>query len=137
MNSRIPSLQGTALSLFTLAVTVMACKKGDQSLPGPQPPPPPGQEQFFKIKVRAMVEVGGVVYDSIAAPFVIVSWDKEGVVHQKDTLLAAGVNELLLPKSHTRYRIRFNKWNVSKDTTVLRPDLKEEVVYVIRAQKAP
>lgn len=124
--------------MISLAVVLIyffsACRKDDH--PGQHTPlPTPGQGTYCKIKVRAAVAVGHVIYDSIPAAFTVTTWDQDGIPHRTDTVLAPGINELLLPKSHTKFRFELHKWNADKDTVILQANLKETVVYTITATK--
>ena len=132
-------MQKAGYLFVILSTMLMACKKDELPHPGtqPPPPPPPGHETYFKVNVRASIIVGRVEYDSIPSQFTITTWDKNGVSYQKDTLLAAGVNEIFLPKSHSKYKFEMRKWGSTKDTTILTTDIQETVVYTIRASQAP
>jgi hypothetical protein len=123
-------------SLFIiLLASITACKKDGH--PGQDAPPPLDQQASVKVKVRAAIKIGQVLYDSVPAHFKITSWDKSGAPHQKDTLLPAGVSEIAVPNSHTRYKFEMSKWGVSKDTTIEAVDLNKSIVYRVAASKGP
>lgn len=114
------------------ATTLTACKKDKDAVPAP-PPPPQGE---YAVKVKAAITVGDVVYDSIPATFTITSWDRSGVMHQRDVQLAAGTQTVYLPKAHTKYRIRLAKWGLTDERTFLNSEVNETTTYVLGGSKA-
>ncbi|HYG51108.1 MAG TPA: hypothetical protein VD905_09410, partial [Flavobacteriales bacterium] len=88
------------------------------------------------VKLQAVVTVGDINYDQIPASFKIISWDANGVMYQKDTLLAAGVNQIKLPKSHVKYQFKMNKWGISDEMTLERKQLNEYEIYTLGGSKA-
>lgn len=114
------------------ATTLTACKKDKNDVPAP-PPPPQGE---YAVKVKAAITVGDVVYDSIPATFTISSWDRSGVMHQREVQLAAGTQTILLPKAHTKYRIKLAKWGITDERTLLPGEVNEGTTYVLGGSKA-
>ena len=121
-----------ALLVAITATTLTACKKDKDDVPAP-PPPPQGE---YAVKVKAAITVGDIVYDSIPATFTVVSWDRSGVMHQRDVQLAAGTQTILLPKAHTKYRISLAKWGVTDERTILSSEVNEGTTYVLGGSKA-
>lgn len=99
-----------------------------------QPAPAP---VTFTVKLQAVVTIGSITYDSIPAQFRIISWDKNNIPHQKDTLLAAGVNQVSLPVSHTRFQFSMTKWGISDAVTLAKDEIDETLVYTLGGGKAP
>jgi hypothetical protein len=120
-----------AFLLAITATTLTACKKED--VPAPPPPPPTGD---FAVKVKAAITVGDVVYDSIPATFTVSSWDRSGVMHQREVQLAAGTQTIYLPKAYTKYRIQLAKWGVTDERTILNNEVSESTTYVLGGSKA-
>lgn len=121
-----------ALGMAITATTLTACKKDD--LPTPMPPAPPTGE--YAIKVKAAITVGDVVYDSIPATLTISSWDRTGVMHQREVQLAAGTQTVYLPKAHTRYHIKLNKWGITDERRLFPSEVSETNTYVLGGTKA-
>ncbi|HEY1115541.1 MAG TPA: hypothetical protein VGE66_18365 [Chitinophagaceae bacterium] len=121
-----------ALGMAITATTLTACKKDKDAVPAP-PPPPQGE---YAVKVKAAITVGDVVYDSIPATFTITSWDRSGVMYQRDVQLAAGTQTVYLPKAHTKYRIQLAKWGITDVRTLLPNELNEAATYVLGGSKA-
>lgn len=124
--------------IFSMLLLVLtSCKKDDL-----QPPPvDPGDHNphepvaSIKVKLQAVITIGSITYDSIPAMFRILSWDENNVVHQRDTLLAAGVNTISLPQSHLRFQFSVNKWGISDAILMERDQLQGDVVYTLGGGK--
>ncbi|HEX2533756.1 MAG TPA: hypothetical protein VHK69_08470, partial [Chitinophagaceae bacterium] len=61
-----------------------------------------GQEDaspYFKIRMKAVLQVGEVLYDSIPATLRLTTWDARGEMTTAFVGLKAGANELTLPKA--------------------------------------
>lgn len=121
-----------ALGMAIAATTLTACKKDD--LPTPMPPAPPTGE--YAVKVKTVITVGDVLYDSIPATLTISSWDRTGVMHQRDVQLAAGTQTVYLPKAHTRYHIKLNKWGITDERRLNPDEVSEPTTYVLGGSKA-
>jgi len=94
------------------------------------------ENKFIKVKLQAVITVGDINYDNIPALFKLSSWDSNGIVSEKDTLLAGGVNEVLLPKSGVKYQFKLNKWGVSDEMTINKDQINEAVVYTLGGAKS-
>lgn len=99
-----------------------------------QPQPNEGTETF-KVKVQAVITIGSITYDSIPARFRIRSWDANNVLHEKDTLLAAGVNTLGMPKDHIRFEFAVDKWGIMDSIRLEKDQVDAQVVYTLGGQK--
>ena len=84
---------------------------------------------FIKVKLQAVISIGDINYDNIPAQFRINSWDAQGVLTVKDTMLAGGANEILLPKSRVKYQFQLSKWGISDEMTLTREQLTEGITY--------
>ena len=91
---------------------------------------------FIKVKLQAVISIGDINYDNIPAQFRISSWDTQGVLIVKDTLLAGGANEVLLPKSRVKYQFKLSKWGISDEMTLTKEQLTEGVIYTLGGSKA-
>lgn len=100
-----------------MAAILTSCKKEpipgrpiDPSHNNPRPNPP--SQATYMVKVKAVINIGTITYDSLPAELEITSWDSSGAEHQKQITLLAGTNEVRLPKAHVRYRLRMSKWGL-------------------------
>lgn len=130
------------ISLVMLAIFgLTACKKDivppPTSNPKPIPGKPPGQQsvETIDIQLQAVITIGTINYDSLPASFRIVSWDAQGVAHQKDTVLAAGVNKVPVIKGHSRYQFSVNKWGITDAITFTKEQLQQDVIYTLGGGK--
>lgn len=94
------------------------------------------ESKFIKIKLQAVITVGDINYDNIPATFKLSSWDSNGIVSEKDTLLAGGVNEVFLPKSAVKYLFKLSKWGVSDEMSLNKDQINEAVVYTLGGAKS-
>jgi len=92
--------------------------------------------QTFKIKMKAAITVGAINYDSIPADLRVITWDANGVAHEKQIALEAGANEITLPKSHLRFQFKLAKWGVSDELTLTRDQISEGTTYILGGSKA-
>lgn len=127
------------IHVFALAVLVLAaCKKENiQPMPSPSPAPLPNSPaaETIKVKLQAVVTIGSITYDSLPAQWRITSWDTNNVPHQKDTLLAAGVNVVSVPKAHNRFQFSVSKWGITDAVMLQKSQLQEDVVYTLGGSK--
>lgn len=127
-----------ALTLLTLTTTLFtSCKKDDFQRPpvAPAPQQPPAGEGYVAVKVKAVITVGDVVYDSIPATYTITTWDAHGVQHRKDTTVEAGAQNIYLRKEATRYSIRLNKWGLTDEKVLEKADVNEGALYQLGGRK--
>lgn len=129
-------LSSIVTCLTAVAILSTACsKKSDISNPQPSPVPIP-VESSFSVRVKAVITVGDVVYDSIPAMFTITTWDVNGVAHAKDTLLDAGAQLIYLPKKAARYSLKLSKWGITDEKLLNRSEVTEGAVYQLGGQKS-
>lgn len=117
--------------VVAVSLLFTACKKDDQ--PVPQVPDP---EQYVTIKVKASIKIGDVLYDSIPGDFTIMSWDKNGVKHERDTLLHAGARQISLPASHQRYALRLAKWGKVYELALPKSEVVNGQLYLVGGNQA-
>lgn len=126
----------TLFMLALVAFSMSACKK-DPIVPSPQPGPQPNRPvEMMPLKLQAMITIGSINYDSIPAQFRIMSWDSANVPTVKDTILAAGVNSVMVPKHHIRYQVLMDKWGISDAISLTREQAQSDVVHVLGGSKA-
>ena len=94
------------------------------------------ENKFIKVKLQAVIRVGDINYDNVPALFKLSSWDSNGILSEKDTLLAGGVNEVFMPKSGVKYQFRLSKWGVSDEMTINKDQINEAVVYTLGGAKS-
>jgi hypothetical protein len=97
---------------------------------------PGEEEQFIRLKLKAVISVGDVLYDSIPAQFRITTWKNAGEFTNKDTTLAAGTNEVLISKSAVKYSVRMMKWGIVDDLEIMKDEVNESTVYILGGNKA-
>lgn len=90
---------------------------------------------FVKIKMKAIMKIGDVVYDSIPASLTITSWKDNGEKTTAYGSLKAGVNEIQLLKSATKFDIVVSKWGTNDAITINRQDVDENQVYILGGSK--
>jgi hypothetical protein len=128
------------LSLYLLLLTIAflsSCKKDpDLSRPGnptdpgqhdpnPNPNPVPNPVTTYKVKVKAVMQIGDITYDSLPALLEITSWDSSQTAHFSQVDLQAGANEVALPKAHVRYQLRLSQWGLSETTEFTKENMPE------------
>ncbi len=102
--------------------------------PGNQPPTDPigdSAARDLKIKLRAVMKIGDVVYDSIPASLTIRSWDSAGQMYTSFYGMTPGTNELDLRDGQARFQFLFKKWNSHAELNVDAKDISSERVYVL------
>lgn len=90
---------------------------------------------FFSIKLKAVITVGDVLYDSIPATFTITTWDANGVAYRKDTALNAGAQVIYLPNEATRYSLKLQKWGITDEKMLNKAELTEGALYQLGGHK--
>lgn len=107
--------------------------------PTPKPTTPttpaPVPVETVDIQLQAVITIGAINYDSIPAELRIISWDAQNVPHQKDTLLAPGINKMPVIKGHSRYSFRINKWGITDAITLSKEELKQDEIYTLGGGK--
>lgn len=88
-------------------------------------------DPFVKIQVRAAIRIGEVLYDSIPASAAISTWDSAGQMTTSYTSLRAGINEIQLLKSASKYELRLSKWGITDQLVLTPADLDGTTVFVL------
>ena len=98
-----------------------------------------GQEDanpFIKVKIRAIMQIGDVIYDSIPASITITTWNNKGEMNTTYGHLNAGINEVQVLKAATKYEFVVSKWGTNDAMTLNRRDVDEVTVYTLGGSKA-
>ncbi len=98
-----------------------------------------GQEDaspYLKIKMKAIMKIGDVVYDSIPAALTITTWNEKGEMTTNYGSLAAGVNEVRVLKSGAKFTFTVSKWGTADKITLEKKDLDLSTVYILGGSKA-
>lgn len=120
-------------TVFIILLSLTACSKKDQVSPPPVPNKP--VEKDIKVLVKAFIEVGEVMYDSIPATLVITSWDAQEVATTREINLAPGANEITLGGKYVKHLLKMSQWNTIAEKEVMRKDLKDNLLITIGTQK--
>lgn len=88
-------------------------------------------EGQIMVKLKAVVSIGDLVYDSIPAQFRITRWDVNGARYEKDTLLAPGAKVIYPDKTHLSFSFRVNKWGITDEMTLTIAELEEGTTYTL------
>jgi hypothetical protein len=97
-----------------------------------------GQEDanpYMKVKIKAVMKIGEVVYDSIPAALRITMWNDKGEMTTNYSPLAAGVNEIQLLKSASKFEFLVSKWGTNDAITLEKKDVDLSTVYVLGGSK--
>lgn len=124
-----------------MVALLLSCTKKDIPVPVTQPNPPQhggGQQQpqNLTIKVQAMIKIGEIVYDNIPANFTLTSYDSNMQPHMLSVNLKPGVNEVMIPANHLRYRLQVKQWNHVDEMTLERSDVQENIIYTLGGARA-
>lgn len=98
-----------------------------------------GQEDnnpYMKIKMKAIMQIGDVVYDSIPASLRITTWNNNGEMTTTYSSLAAGVNEVQVLKAATKFEFTVSKWGTNDAITLAKNDIDLSTVYILGGSKA-
>jgi hypothetical protein len=93
-----------------------------------------GQEDanpYMKLKLRAVLKIGEVIYDSVPASLRITTWNDKNEMNTTYGQLKAGVNEVSVLKAAVRYEFRINKWGIDDAMTLDRNNVDESTVYTL------
>ncbi len=93
-------------------------------------------DPFLKVKLRAIMQIGNVLYDSVPASLVITTWNADGQMNTTYSALKAGVNEVSVHKAAVKYEFRVTKWGTSDAITLNRQDIDAATVYTLGGIKA-
>jgi hypothetical protein len=97
---------------------------------------PGSQPSTVKIKVKAVIGIGDLIYDSIPASLTVNTWDNNGVMTTQSMEIAAGATEVLLSKAAARYQLVLKKWGITDEMTLPRNEVEENTTYSLGGTKA-
>ena len=120
-------------AVLIIAVMVSACKKEDIKH---NPNPGENPDGIYKVKVKAAITIGDIMYDSIPASLQVISWDNNDVMHERQINLAAGTNEVSLPKAHRKYQLKLSKWGISDEMSFTKSQVPEGTLIDLGGSKA-
>jgi len=99
--------------------------------------PPPASIPSVKIKIKPMIKIGDVVYDSIPVNFTWITWNAEGrMIATQKTSLPAGTNEVALPGNAYKYNLQVERWGIHDEIELLKTNIQEGTVYSLGGSKA-
>lgn len=96
----------------------------------------PDPNPYIKIKVRPLIKIGDIVYDSIPVTLTLTSWSSTGQPKVVNMNLPAGTNEISLPKAAVKYDLLINKWGTVDELSLHKGDVQEGTVYTLGGSKA-
>lgn len=89
----------------------------------------PNDPAYFRIKVQPIIRIGEVAYDSIPVNLTVVTWNSAGQTTSQEHLLSPGTNEILLATAGTKFQFKISKWGTYDETTLMRNELQEGMLY--------
>lgn len=138
-----PTASKIALDVLRLAAGAQPEKYGYPAgafnLPNTQDPDEtetPDPNPFIKIKVRPLIKIGDIVYDSVPVAFTLTSWNAAGQPTVSNLNLAPGTNEISLPKAAVKYDLQVKKWGTVDELSLLKQDVEEGAIYALGGSKA-
>ena len=141
--------EGALVITSLLLLTFTACTKKDiitrpvpipdqeDSTGNPRNPPAPPVQTQFAVSLKAFVEVGSVMYDSIPANITVTSWDSANIAYTQELDLEPGANQVKLEKKYPKFRFRLHTWGVDKTMDYTREQLQEGLPVVIGGKREP
>lgn len=97
-----------------------------------------GQEDanpYMKVKIKAIMKIGDIIYDSIPASIRITTWNDKGEMNTTYGHLKAGVNEVTVLKAAVKYEFLVSKWGTNDAMTLNRQDVDEATVHILGGSK--
>ena len=89
----------------------------------------PDTDVHLKIKIHPIIKIGAVVYDSIPVSLTLTTWNAAGQPTTTYQALAAGISEVMLPKSGEKYSLRVSRWGITDELVLLKKDIQGGTVY--------
>lgn len=127
--------------VLAIATAMVACRKTEVVRPSKPIPPieQPGNgggeqnngDTLITIKVRAVIRIGEIVYDSLPTQLTIISWDAQSKARVQQIKLKAGVNEVQLHKDHLLHQLKLDKWGHSDELPLKKEDLNGTTTYIL------
>ena len=97
-----------------------------------------GQEdanRYMKVKLKAIMRIGEIVYDSIPAALIITTWNSKGEMTTTYGHLNAGVNDVQVLKAAVKYQFVVSKWGTNDEMILNRQEIDEATVYTLGGAK--
>lgn len=88
-----------------------------------------------KIKIRPLIKIGGVVYDSIPVQIIVQAWDNTGILSTKFISLTPGTNEISLLRTVPKYKILLMHWGTTDQLELTQNDIQEGTLYTMGGSK--
>jgi hypothetical protein len=145
------NLMNPALLFALLLMLLTACNKEQLPIPigkpvpgnpvpgkptNPAPPQNPAPPALLQVRIKAAIQVGTLLYDSIPATLSMELWDSTGQSTQKQLALQPGTNTLSLPANTAKVYFKMEQWKVQSEQTLGRDQLDTLQVLVLGGQKA-
>ena len=93
-------------------------------------------DPYMKVKIRSVMQIGEVLYDSIPASLILTTWNDKEEMNTRYVSLAAGINEIPVLKTGVRFRFTVSKWGTNYEMTLDRQNVNEDTVYILGGTKA-
>lgn len=90
---------------------------------------------YMKVKLKAIMQIGKVLYDSIPASLTLSTWNSQGEMTTTYLSLKAGVNEVQVLKAASKYRFHVSKWGTTDEMTLDRLHVDTATVYILGGSK--
>jgi hypothetical protein len=97
-----------------------------------------GQEDadpYMKVKMKAIMKIGNIVYDSLPAALTITTWNDKGEMSTTYGHLNAGINEVSILKAATKYQFTMSKWGTGETRTFSRQEIDLNTIYILGSSK--
>ena len=131
----------------TLSIEVARINAGDQPESFGYPtgtwsntdgnPPPVDPITSVKIKIKPMIKIGDIIYDSIPVNFTWITWDASGkMIATAKIALPAGTNEVTLPGNAYKYSLQVERWGIHDEIELLKTNIQDGTVYSLGGSKA-
>ena len=107
-------------------------------VPVPGGPGVPGKPvaDSVSFQVKAAIQVGQYMYDSIPAILRVQTWDSSMVMHETTIELNPGTNRIKVPKAHTRVHLQLSQWGVTEEKDFTIDEVVTQPVIVMGGSKA-
>lgn len=90
---------------------------------------------YMKVKIKAIMKIGNIVYDSLPASLRLTTWNDKGEMTTTYSHLNAGVNEVQVLKAAVKFEFLVSKWGTNDAMTLNRQDIDEATVYILGGSK--
>lgn len=91
---------------------------------------------YLKVKIKASMQIGDVLYDSLSAALTLTTWNQQGEMTTSYLSLKAGINEVPVLKTALRYKFAVSKWGTTDEMTLERQQVDTVTVYSLGGSKA-